>query len=173
MSKTSETIVKQARKTPAATPAASTAKVTPKPASKTLAKRSDAPPVKVSRAARPTTRAAPATSSAEAQPSMRFHHSRALREKTHAVLTALESAPEHPRHGDALADLVTELIEAGMDYYFMRALKQAQVGFVTEQSARLGMSGAVKLVSSVSRKFIVRMDKDQLLVVSQHIRELC
>jgi len=87
-------------------------------------------------------------------------------------LSNLEAAPGHPRHGDALADLVTELIEAGMDYYFMRALKQAKVGFVTEQSARMGMSGAVKLISSVNRKFIVRMDKDQLLVVAQHIREL-
>lgn len=173
MSKTSETIVKKARKTPARTPAASAVKATPKAMPKTAPKTSAAPPTKTARAARPATRAVPATSSAAAQPSLRFHHSRALREKTHAVLAALESAPEHPRHGDALADLVAELIEAGMDYYFMRALKQAQVGFVTEQSARLGMSGAVKLVSSVSRKFIVRMDKDQLLVVSQHIRELC
>jgi hypothetical protein len=103
---------------------------------------------------------------------MRFYHSKALRAKTHAVLAALEAAPDHPRHGDAMADLVTELIEAGMDYSFMRALKQAQVGFVAEQSARIGMSGAVKLISSVNRKFIVRMNKHQLLVVAQHIREL-
>jgi len=103
---------------------------------------------------------------------MRFYHSRALRAKTHAVLGALEAAPEQPHHGHAMADLVTELIEAGMDYYFMRALRQAQVSFVVEQSARMGMSGAVKLISSVSRKFIVRMDKHQLVVVAQHIREL-
>ena len=59
-----------------------------------------------------------------------------------------------------------------MDYYFMKALKQAKVGFVGEQSARLGISGATKLISSVSRKFIVRMDQNQLLVVAKHIREL-
>jgi hypothetical protein len=114
----------------------------------------------------------PAPGIAAAEPSMRFYHSKALRAKTHSVLAALESAPDHPRHGAAMADLVTELIEAGMDYYFMRALKRAQVGFVAEQSARLGMSGAVKLISSVNRKFIVRMDKHQLLIVAQHIREL-
>jgi len=106
------------------------------------------------------------------EPSLRFHHSKELRAKTNAVLDALEATPEHPKHGESLADLVNELIEAGMDYYFLQALKKAQVGFVTEQSARLGMSGAVKLISSVSRKFIVRMDKDQLLVVANHIREL-
>jgi hypothetical protein len=46
------------------------------------------------------------------------------------------------------------------------------MGFVAEQSARMGLSGAVKLISSVSRKFIVRMDQHQLLIVAQHIREL-
>jgi len=88
------------------------------------------------------------------------------------VLTALETQPGQSCHCQAIADLVTELIEAGMDYYFMKVLKQADVGFVAEQSARLGMSGAVKLLSSVSRKFITRMDQAQLLVVAIHIRSL-
>ncbi len=110
--------------------------------------------------------------SAASEPSLRFYHSKALRQKTDSVLTALESHPGHKNHGEEIADLVTELIDAGMDYYFLRALKEADVGFVAEQSARLGMSGAVKLVSSVSRKFITRMDHTQLLVVASHIRTL-
>ena len=60
----------------------------------------------------------------------------------------------------------------GMDYYFMRALRQVDVGFVAEQTARVGMSGAVTLVNSMSRKYIVRMGSAQLLVVARHIREL-
>jgi hypothetical protein len=46
------------------------------------------------------------------------------------------------------------------------------VGFVAEQSAKLGMSGAVTLISSVTRKFVLRMNPDQLLVVVSHIRAL-
>lgn len=149
--------------TAAKTTAASKTKPAVKAAAKPAAKKS------------PTTvpKAAPkATPKVSTEPSLRFHHSKELRAKTNAVLDALEAKPDHPQHGESLADLVNELIEAGMDYYFLQALKKAQVGFVTEQSARLGMSGAVKLISSVSRKFIVRMDKDQLLVVASHIREL-
>jgi hypothetical protein len=149
--------------TAAKTTAASKTKPAVKAAAKPAAKKS------------PTTvpKAAPkATAKVSTEPSLRFHHSKELRAKTNAVLDALEAKPDHPKHGESLADLVNELIEAGMDYYFLQALKKAQVGFVTEQSARLGMSGAVKLISSVSRKFIVRMDKDQLLVVASHIREL-
>lgn len=88
------------------------------------------------------------------------------------MLAGLQAKPDHPRHGAALADLVSELVEVGMDYYFLKAFKQAKVGFVAEQSARLGMSGAVRLISSLSRKFIVRMDEAQLLVVASHIRSL-
>jgi hypothetical protein len=119
-----------------------------------------------------TPRTAKARATTPCGPSLRFYHSEVLREKTHTVLSALESQPGHPRHGEAIADLVTHLIEAGMDYYFLKPLKQAEVGFVAEQSARLGISGAVKLVSSVSRKFIIRMDQTQLLVVATHIRSL-
>ena len=88
------------------------------------------------------------------------------------MLAALEEAEDARDHREALADLVVELTESGMDYYYLRALKLAKAGFVAEQSARLGMSGAVKLIGSVSRKFIVRMDSAQLLVVSGHIRTL-
>ena len=109
---------------------------------------------------------------AAAEPFLRFYHSDELRAKTLAVLTALEQASDPERHRDTLADLVAELTESGMDYYYLRALKLAKAGFVFEQSARLAMSGAVKLIGSVSRTFIARMDSGQLLVVSRHIREL-
>lgn len=125
----------------------------------------------------PTKRAAslpvaPAKKRATSVPFLRFYHSKQLRDKTELVLTAVASEPYHVKHANAVADLVTVLIEAGMDYYFLKALKMADVGFMSEQSARLGMSGAVKLISSVSRKFIVRMDQAQLLVVAAHIRSL-
>ena len=113
-----------------------------------------------------------AKATTSSRPSLRFYHSEMLREKTDTVLSALETQPGHRNHGEAIADLVTHLIEAGMDYYFLKPLKQAEVGFVAEQSARLGISGAAKLVSSVSRKFIIRMDQAQLLVVATHIRSL-
>ncbi len=127
-----------------------------------------------------TTRARSATKTARnakakpaaPKPFLRFHHSDALRAKTLAVLTALEQASDPEKHRDTLADLVVELTESGMDYYYLRALKLSKAGFVAEQSARLAMSGAVTLIGSVSRTFIQRMDSGQLLVVSRHIRDL-
>jgi hypothetical protein len=157
--------------TKTATPAKATGKAVGKTASKSAAKPVPQPLEKP--AAKTAAKAAAKPKAlATAEPSLRFHHSSGLRTKTDAVLSAIEAEPDHPKHGNTLADLVHELIEAGMDYYFLRALKQAQMGFVTEQSAKLGMSGAVKLISSVTRKFVLRMNQDQLLVVVNHIRGL-
>ena len=64
----------------------------------------------------------------------------AARENQHGFVGTGVTA-RSPHHGEAIADLVTHLIEAGMDYYFLKPLKQAEVGFVAEQSARLGISG--------------------------------
>jgi len=154
------------------------AKKTAKPAAKTEVKKAVKPtakpaPVVASKAPAKVVGSARCAVSAEVErPFLRFYHSSDLQARTHAVLSALEAAPELDGHGDALADLVAELTEAGMNDYYLRALKSAKVGFVVEQSARLAMSGAVKLISSVSRRFIVRMDSDQLLVVADHIRKL-
>jgi hypothetical protein len=172
MTQPAATRIKTARKAPVPAPADAAVAVAPQPVRKPAPRKAATPPVSASRASRPAARTAPAAASAETQPSLRFYHSESLRLKTNAVLGALEASPERPGHGDAMADLVSELIEAGMDYYFMRALRQAEVGFVAEQSARLGISGALKLIGTMNRKFIVRMDSDQLLVVARHIREL-
>ncbi len=106
------------------------------------------------------------------EPSMRFYLSKALHQKMDDVLSALEAHPARKNHGEAVSDLVSDLIDAGMDYYFLKPLKVADVGFVAEQSARLGMTGAVTLIGSVSRKFLTRMDHAQLMVVATHMRSL-
>jgi hypothetical protein len=120
----------------------------------------------------PKTTAQATAEGAAVGPALRFHQSAESRARMLAVLTALEEADDPEDHRDALADLVAELTESGMDYYYMRALKLAKTGYVAQQSARMGISGAVTMISSVSRRFIVRMDKAQLLTVAAHIRSL-
>lgn len=108
----------------------------------------------------------------EALLALRFHPSHALRAKALRVLDAIDAA-SHPRgHGEALADLVAELVVAGMDWYFLRPLQRAQVGFMAEQSARLGLNTATKMINSASRGFILRMDLAQLRVVAGYMREI-
>ena len=116
--------------------------------------------------------AAPSTAATKARPFLRFYHSEALRTKTLAVLTTLEHSPDPTKHRDALSQLVVELNDAGMDYYFIKPLKLAKAGFIVEQSASLGMAGALQVIGSVVRNIIGRMDKPQLLSIAASIRQL-
>jgi len=106
------------------------------------------------------------------QPFLRFYHSSALRKKTLDLLETVERATETELHRDRLANLVVELTDSGMDYFFLRPLKLAKTGFVVEQSARFGMSAATGLMASATRTIIWRMDQAQVLSVCAYIRKL-
>ncbi len=105
-------------------------------------------------------------------PFLRFYHSDTLRTKTLTILSAVEAAKDPTRHRSQLADLVMELTNSGMDYYFMRPLKLAKVGFVVEQSASMSLSGSIRVLAGVIHNIIGRMNGEQLLLVCKHIREL-
>ena len=105
-------------------------------------------------------------------PSLRFHHSEALRSKTLRVLEALETADDPTDLRDALAAVVVELTEAGFDYYFVKAVQAAQMGFMAEQSTKLGITSMLRVMGPVIRRIIGAMDANQLRVVTSHIRHL-
>jgi hypothetical protein len=106
------------------------------------------------------------------QPSLRFFYPEALHIRTLQFLDTLEQAEDPTRHANALGDLVVELTDIGMDYYFLKPLEQAGVGFVLRQSANLGMAGAVRVIGPVIRKIIARLDHSQLLTISAYLRQL-
>jgi hypothetical protein len=105
------------------------------------------------------------------RPFLRFYHSAALRKKTLALLAAVENAPDATEHRGALAELVAELTNCGMDAYFIEPLKSVKLGFIVEQSANLGMATVQQVMGSVIRQVIGRMDSAQLHSVCGSIRK--
>lgn len=106
------------------------------------------------------------------KPSLRFFYSEELHARTLNLLDALEQADDPTRFSNALGDLVVELTDAGIDYYFLKPLQLAQVGFVIQQSANLGIAGALRIMAPVIRTVIGRLDKNQLLIIGDYIRQL-
>lgn len=119
-----------------------------------------------------TARRKPTTKASEPQPFLRFYHSESLREKTLAVLKTVEKAKDPTQHRSALSDIIVQLTDSGMDYYFLRPLKVAKAGFFTEQSAGIGMAGTTTVLASVIRNIVGRMDKPQLLSICGYVRQL-
>jgi len=108
---------------------------------------------------------------AASRPYMRFHHSQALRDQTLLVLAAVEGAERASAHAGQLAELVMKLTDSGLDQYFLQSLKATKAGVVVQQSAALGMAGVRKVMATVVRNVLGRMDDRQLLSVCTSIRQ--
>lgn len=109
---------------------------------------------------------------ASAEPFLRFYHSKELRSRTLKVLATIEACDDPAAHCGALTDLILELVDSGMDYYFLRSLKATGAGFVAQQSASLGLVGVQKVMGTVIRNVLGRMTGPQLLSVCATLREL-
>lgn len=107
-----------------------------------------------------------------AKPSVRFFCSAGLRRRTDAVLAGIDSDDDATRHAGALSSVVVELTETGLDYYFLRPLRDAKFGFVARQTASLGMSGALRVMSPIIGRVLAGANTKQLRGVAQHIRHL-
>jgi hypothetical protein len=105
-------------------------------------------------------------------PFLRFYHSHELRVRTLEVLVAVEGAEKATAYSGHLSDLVIELTSCGLDEYFIQPLKATKVNFVVQQSAAMGVSGMQKLMGTVVRNVIGRMDDRQLISVCGSIRQL-
>lgn len=128
----------------------------------------------VQKSSKPTPSHARPTSGAsrrEAPTFLRFTCSADLGRTTRALLDKLEHAEDPERHREALADAVVALTERGLNAYFLEPLKSAKAGFLSQQSAALGLAGARKVMGSVIRNIITRMDGPQLISVCGSMRE--
>jgi hypothetical protein len=105
------------------------------------------------------------------RPFLRFHHSHELRARTLDVLETVESAEKPTAHSGRLTDLILELTDSGMDQYFLQSLKATKANFVVQQSAALGLSGVQKVMGTVIRNVVGRMDDRQVLSVCGSIRQ--
>jgi hypothetical protein len=107
-----------------------------------------------------------------AKPSLRFTHSPALRTQTLKVLAAIDTAPDPTKHVQSLTSVVLSLTDAGMEYYFLKPIKDAKLSFVARQTASFGISGAIRIMSPIVKAVLGGANADQLRVISRHIRHL-
>ena len=106
------------------------------------------------------------------RPSLRFFYSAALRTRSKKVLTALERDRDPTRHVGALSSLVVDLTEVGLDYYFLRPLRQGKVGFVARRTASLALASTLGIMSPIIRTILAGRTTTELKVIARHMRQL-
>lgn len=109
---------------------------------------------------------------ARSRPSLHFHYPAPLRTRLERLLSAVEHDDQPTRHSEALADVVTELADAGLEFFFMKPMHEAKMNFVLRQSASLGKAGVLRVLSPMVRTILGGANDTQLRVVCRHIRGL-
>ena len=132
------------------------------PTAKTAAK---TPATKTATAKKAPARKAPAAS-------LRFVLSAKLHSRLSVVLDRIERAEDAAVHHVEFSETLVETVDEGLDYYFIRTVKQAGAGFVVKQTANLGLVGVQRVMAPVIKRIVGRMEHEQLLSVASSIREL-
>lgn len=150
-----------------------------KPAAKAVAVKAPAKRAAVKKAAvkkaptdSPAAKAKKSIDKPDSTPSLRFYPPKDLHIRLVALLDKIEDGSDATLHRAKLADSVKELTSAGLDYYFARTLKEAKVGFMTQQSANLGLMGVQQVMAPVIKNIIGRLEHAQLQAIAQSIRQL-
>lgn len=105
-------------------------------------------------------------------PSLRFYLGADLYRRTDALLTHLEQDDKPSKHAGAFADLVNELTDAGLAYFFVEPLKQANAGFMAQKTAQLGMASVAKIARPIVRKLVGGLDDHQIRSVAAYVRRI-
>ena len=129
-------------------------------------------PVPKAPAAKTTIKRKKNVEDADASASLRFYPAKDLHKRLLLVLDEIEKAPDAKLHNTKLSETVNELTSAGLDYYFIRTLKEAKAGFVTQQSANIGIIGVKQVMAPVVRNIIGRLEHAQLQIIARSIRHL-
>ncbi len=107
-----------------------------------------------------------------AEPSLQFHYPAPLQKRADAVLSRIEGDDDATPQAGALSAVVLDLTEAGLDYYFLRAVEQAKFGFAARQASTFATAGALRLMSPLIGRVLASADSRQLRAVARHIRYL-
>jgi hypothetical protein len=95
-----------------------------------------------------------------------------LRERTEQVLAEVRGSDDRRANSAALAALVVDLTKAGLDYYFLRPLEQAEVGFLHLNAARVGLRSAGKSIPLVVNNVLGSLSNRQLVQIAEYVEDL-
>lgn len=101
-----------------------------------------------------------------------FRISPELRARTEAALAAVREAPADRPRVEELVEVILELTEAGLDYYYLEPLRRADVGAMSTAAARLGVAAAGRSLPTIVRRVVLPLDEAQILSIAEFIDEL-
>lgn len=95
-----------------------------------------------------------------------------LAERAQAALRAVREDPSDEYHVEGLVEVILELTERGMDFYYLEPLRRARAGTITTSAARLGIAAAGRGIPTIVRRVVSSLDEEQLLSIAGFVDEI-
>lgn len=101
-----------------------------------------------------------------------FQISADLRRRAESVVETIRSDPDKKKHAPALVEVVLEMTDAGLHFYFLHPLERAGVGVVTRSAVDLAIGTAGRTLPMVVRKTIQSLNDEQILTIAEFLDEI-
>ena len=95
-----------------------------------------------------------------------------LMAQAEAALQAVRADPAAEESRGALVEIVLELTDRGMDFYYLEPLRRARVGAMATSATRLGIAAAGRGIPPIVRRVISSLDDEQVLGVADFVDEI-
>ncbi len=101
-----------------------------------------------------------------------FSISAELRRRCEAVIDAIRQAEDPSDHLDELAEVVVDMTDCGLDFYFLHPLERAGAGRVAKTTTRVGLAAARRGLPAVIRRVMASFTDEQVLEIADFIDEI-
>lgn len=98
--------------------------------------------------------------------------SQALVNKVQANLAAIRENPSDKKSGVLLVDIVNQMTEEAMTYYFYEPMDIIEAGTITRKFVSMGVSGSQKMVNTMGKKAVSGLSDKQMLQLCDFIESL-
>ena len=95
-----------------------------------------------------------------------------IRDKAATLIQRARYEGPATRHLNLLLDVISDLTEAGLDFYFISPLHRVKAGSMTLKVAQMGLNSTQKGMNLVIKKVLQRLDDRQLDSVVIFLQEI-
>lgn len=95
-----------------------------------------------------------------------------LAQKTFQTMENLREAPGDKANRKALIDLVNELADVGLDHFFVKSLKHANMGFLKIKTAEIGLTTFKNGLKPILKSLVNGMGDKQILKIVDFMEEV-
>lgn len=98
--------------------------------------------------------------------------SASVSEKTFQVIQNLKEAPGEKPNRKALIDIINELADVGLNHFFVKSLKHANLSFLKIKTAEIGIATFKNGLKPILRSLVYGMNDKQIVKIVEFMEEV-